>query len=96
MQGLVVVMLCLVAGELAWLSLISRKSVLLLQGIQQTLQGGGHPGDTALTNYCVWTFEQDRWRLVEDRSEPGFQIGEPPARAGYPEETVCMPAVRKP
>jgi hypothetical protein len=54
-----------------------------------------HPGAWNMTNYCLWTFRQGQWHLVENRCLPGYQPGGPPSRPGdFPEETVRKPAIR--
>ena len=54
-----------------------------------------HRGHSSMTNYCLWRYRQGQWHLVENRCLPGFQPGDPPARAGtYPDEMVRKPATR--
>jgi hypothetical protein len=54
-----------------------------------------HLGQSTMKNYCLWTYRQGKWHMVENRCQPGFQPGDPPSRHGaYPDETVRKPATR--
>lgn len=88
MQFLNTALQIVIVAELAWLSFFTFKIAKALCGLTH--------GWVGRSNYCIWSFRDGSWQLMEDRSEPGFQPGEPPARAGsYPGETVRQPAVRR-
>ncbi len=39
--------------------------------------------------YCVWCYEQGKWRVIEDRSAPGFVPGPAPTAPGL-HEGACV------
>lgn len=49
----------------------------------------------AHANYSVWKFEDGTWRMIQDRTRPGFMPGDPPPRPGnFPNEIIKKPGVR--
>jgi hypothetical protein len=95
------VMLGILMIELGGLLVLTAKGNQVLERILHKFDktnGGSdpHQGTHVLTNFCVWKWE-GKWRLIENRCQPGFEPGDPPHRAGaMPNEIVRKPAVRKP
>jgi len=42
--------------------------------------------------YALWAYRQSQWRLEKDCSEPGFECGGPPGRAGWYEGEIVRTA----
>jgi len=38
--------------------------------------------------YALWAYRDGQWQLERDSSEPGFQCGPPPGRAGWYEGEI--------
>lgn len=100
METSLALMLGVLMVELGALLVLTAKGNNVLEQILHKLRANGgsdpHQGTHMLTNYCVWKWE-GKWRLIENKCQPGFQPGDPPQRPGaIPNEIVRKPAVRKP
>jgi hypothetical protein len=83
----------LIAGTAAvafWLWLLFKK-----RPVFSRFSRSSHMFLFGAAGYSVWCFEGGSWRLLEDKSAPGFIPGPPPAQPG-PCEGYCVkvPSIR--
>lgn len=99
MEWLTPALLMLVAIELAYVIVLLRDILKAKldhhpkSDFVHDHQLNDHHSYRRMHNFCIWTYRDGCWVLVEDRSGPGHHAGPPPERPGaYPNETVRKPS----
>lgn len=88
--------LAVIALELAYIILVWTAHLEAIRDLLSRPQSPPwplHHEHFDMKNYCIWSYRDGRWVLVEDRSGEGYHSGPPPERpGGYPGESLRRPS----